>query len=321
MRVISTSFLPDDRRAFACDRAMVDGLRQSLLHVAEAVERDAPAMGGHVSGLADVPGVVSPRPETFGAYYDLVDAIMAGDEFATRDAADTLRDAAPRDVPRLLVAGQPGAERLVSWLAADKASGLDLAPVPDLDARAFAALLEDGRSLMARELPMLAAEIDIIVNSVLLGHSKPGSQIEFDGASHYKLWGLLILNPRHHPTPLAVVEVLAHEAAHSLLFGLTVDEPLVLNPDSETYASPLRRDPRPMDGIFHATFVSARMAWAMEQLAASPRLSMADRALAAQAAATDRQNFAAGDAVVRAHGRLTQTGMSVLDAARAWIAA
>lgn len=61
-------------------------------------------------------------------------------------------------------------------------------------------------------------------------------------------------------------EVLAHEAGHSLLFGLTVDEPLVLNLDDVLYPSPLREDPRPMDDIYHAAFVSAHMALAMETL-------------------------------------------------------
>ena len=34
-----------------------------------------------------------------------------------------------------------------------------------------------------------------------------------------------------------------------------IDELFVLNPDWERFPSPLREDPRPMDGIYHATFV------------------------------------------------------------------
>jgi HEXXH motif-containing protein len=43
------------------------------------------------------------------------------------------------------------------------------------------------------------------------------------------------------------------------LFGYALDERLVRNPDSQRFASPLRSDPRPMDGVFHATFVCARL--------------------------------------------------------------
>lgn len=194
------------------------------------------------------------------------------------------------------------------------------APVDPARAAAFRPLLTDGLALLEAGFPDLAGEIRAIVCEILLAEAPPGAAMEFDGASHYQFWGLLLLNPKHHRTPLAVAEVLAHEAGHSLLFGLTVDEPLVLNSDDELYPSPLRMDPRPMDGIYHATFVSARMALAMETLAASGVLSGADRAAALDAARSDRANFAAGDGVVRAHGRLSATGTAILDGARAWIA-
>jgi hypothetical protein len=48
------------------------------------------------------------------------------------------------------------------------------------------------------------------------------------------------LNPSYHHTPLDIAEVLAHEAGHGLLSGLTIDEPLVLNDDDELFVSPLR---------------------------------------------------------------------------------
>lgn len=69
--------------------------------------------------------------------------------------------------------------------------------------------------------------------------------------------------------------MLAHEAGHCLLFGLTIDEPLVLNDDNEMFLSPLRPDPWPMDGICHATLQSVRMAWAMEALGDSGLLTNA----------------------------------------------
>ena len=39
-----------------------------------------------------------------------------------------------------------------------------------------------------------------------------------------------------------------------------LDEPLVQNAPDESYHSPLRADDRPMDGVFHATLVCARLA-------------------------------------------------------------
>lgn len=317
--MIATAFLPDPLRGVACDRAMCAGLRDSLRYLAKATASGAPAVAAVLAGLDGTPALDAPRPEAFARYYRMTRALLDGQTEAALAEARHLAVLAPRGDDRLLVAGTDAAADLVAMLAEGGDALLDLAPVPPDDAAAFAALLDAGRALTARELPDLHAEIASIVNTVLLGQGQPGAAMEFDGASHYQFWGLLVLNPRHHRTPLAVAEVLAHEAGHALLFGLTVDEPLVLNPDDELFASPLRRDPRPMDGIFHATFVSARMAFAMERLAASPRLSAADRAAAAEAAAQDRRNFAAGDAVVRAHGRLSATGAAVIAAARGWI--
>lgn len=173
---------------------------------------------------------------------------------------------------------------------------------------------------MQRALPELHAEFGAIVHEVLLAQLDPGECLQFDGASHDQFWGLLVLNPMQHHTPLEVVEVLTHESSHSLLFGLTVDEPLVLNSETDLYPSPLRPDPRPMDGTYHATYVSARMCWAMEELAASGLISALDRARAREAARTDRENFCSGLAVVDAHGRLSASGARILDSARAWMA-
>ena len=168
-------------------------------------------------------------------------------------------------------------------------------------------------------LPDLHAEITGIVREIILLREPHGDERQFHGASHYQFWGLLLLNPKHHRTPLDVVEVLAHEASHSLLFGLTIDEPLVLNSDTDLYPSPLRQDNRPMDGIYHATYVSARMCMAMETLAASNKISKEDRTKAQNAAAIDRKNYEAGLGVVLEHGRLSQTGRQILEHAREWM--
>ena len=77
------------------------------------------------------------------------------------------------------------------------------------------------------------------------------------------------LTPPPRGRLLSLLETLAHEAAHSLLFGIQISGPLVLNPDDARFASPLRVDLRPMDGVYHATFVSARMHFAMQELLAS----------------------------------------------------
>jgi hypothetical protein len=75
-----------------------------------------------------------------------------------------------------------------------------------------------------------------------------------------------------------------------------------------------------MDGIYHATFVSARMHWAMSRLGESGLLDDATRDAALAAAAADARNFELGYAVVAEHGRLTATGRALMNGAREYMA-
>lgn len=297
-------------------------LAASLAHIAGACAESAPAIAAALSGpLAILNDGGALPPAAFGLYFDLGAALLGGDVARATAAAESLAQVGPRaDSLRMDHVGgaAPDLEAVLKLRMGEEAGRFAAIP-PDMY-RDFAALVTEGLALLDEGLPALAGEIRAIVHHMLFAQAPAGARFEFDGASHYQFWGLLFLNPRHHRTPLAVAEVLAHEAGHSLLFGLTVDETLVLNPDHERYASPLRADPRPMDGIYHATFVSARMAWAMEGLAATGLLTPQEREDALAAAATDRENFARGDAVVRDHGRLSGTGQAILDNARAWIA-
>jgi HEXXH motif-containing protein len=175
---------------------------------------------------------------------------------------------------------------------------------------------------MARGDPELAGEFRGLVSEILLakGGSADGLS-EFDGGSSFMLWGALFINPSRPKTVVEMVETLAHESAHSLLFGLSIDDPLVENPDGERFKSPLRDDPRPMDGIYHATFVSARMHYAMARLADSGILTADQQAAAREAMESDRRAFRDGLATVEAHGRLTARGMAIMAGARDYMAA
>lgn len=292
-------------------------LAGSLHHIADVAGGEiAAALTGPLHMLE---GGAAMPPVAFGLYYELGEAMIDGDRERALSAARALGQVGPRGVAMSVghVGAADGIERVLRLRMGAEAA--QFAPVTAAMADDFAARVDAGFALLERGLPDLAGEIRAIVHELLFAQAPAGAAIEFDGASHYQFWGLLLLNPRYHPTPLAVAEVLAHEAGHSLLFGMTIDEPLVANPDTDLYPSPLRLDPRPMDGIFHATFVSARMAWAMEELAESGVLSDEERERALAAAAVDRENFAKGMGVVDAHGVLSETGRAVIEAARDWV--
>ncbi len=191
-------------------------------------------------------------------------------------------------------------------------------PSADLAAR-FGQRVMAGYRLLASAAPELAAEFDELVSDVIMVVGDDKAKYQFDGGSSYLLWGGLFLNATSHDTEVAMAEVMAHESAHILLYACAADEALVENPDEELFASPLRRDLRPMDGIYHATFVSARMHWAMAQLIRSGLLDDAALVAAKAARLEDEKNFWAGHEVVNRHGQLTRTGSQVMQAALSYM--
>lgn len=318
-------FYPDPGRALHLDRGMHRELGLSLRHVCEAskaaIQFDQIGMN-RLIGLSSGYEILSPA--VFARYYELVEAITDDRFDDARRLFDELANAKP--VPKTLqvvTLGEPElgdeSERYSRLMNADTSIQLGfLPPAPEV-AAAFRERLARGIRLLDTVLPELAGEIRAIVHQIVIVGSDPTAKFQFDGGSHYQLWGALFLNGNFHPDEIAIAEVLAHESAHSLLFGFCTHEPLVHNADEELFSSPLRVDKRPMDGIYHATFVSARMHWAMSRLAQSDALDTQQKQRARTAAAADAVNFNAGYAVVAEHADLSSLGRSLMASAKAYM--
>lgn len=163
------------------------------------------------------------------------------------------------------------------------------AALMDGDEAAAASLLDE----LSRERAMAASGVDVLQLDQI-----------FPEASRARYQRLMDTDP---DTPFRIIS----------LFGLTIDEPLVLNDDRELFASPLRDDPRPMDGIYHATYVSARMHWAMAELLKCGKLGEEKAAQATDHLDANRRNFWSDYATVMPHARLSETGRLLLASAHA----
>ena len=75
-----------------------------------------------------------------------------------------------------------------------------------------------------------------------------------------------------------------------------------------------------MDGVFHATYVVARMHQTLSRLLGSGVLSSEQTEFALKDLEAHRRNFDAGDEVIREGGRLTPLGAEVIESARAYMA-
>ena len=259
-------------------------------------------------------------PHVFGAYYDLVFAIE-GDDIASarRHAAELFEHSNSNGTTITRIDDRPEREeeRYRRMFLADLHVEL---PDDDLMAdcrRRF----DDAFALLDAGFPEMAAEIRELLREIVVaaGPEDPKA-LTFDGASCYMLWGAILLNARGQKTVLDTAQALAHESGHNLLFGFSASGPLVENADDELFSSPLRKDPRPMDGVFHASYVVARMHQTLSRLLASGVLDAEQTAAAQADLAAHTSNFAIGDAVVREGGRLTEVGRETIEAARQYMA-
>lgn len=321
------SFAPDGTRGLAIDRNVRGMLADSLQHIAEQstgiIQFDSKALAALIDNLRL--GHRYP-PSVFGIYFELALALMQGRNLDAAGLFEDLVGESPIEEPfRLVALGAPEiahhSGRYVALMDTDPTTRLGFYPPGTEMERSFSERFRRGYALLERCMPELAAEFRALVSEVCMVVGDKDAALQFDGGSSYMLWGGLFLNASSHNTDVAMIEVMAHESAHSLLFGYTTDEALVENPDEELYKSPLRMDPRPMDGIYHATYVSARMHWAMSRLIESGVLDDAARKVAESARAADRANFEAGYEVVREYGRLSETGRAVMNEAVAYMKA
>jgi len=323
--MIDVRFPPDGSRAQAMDRRMRRSLADSLDYISSEISGlitfDQAAMAHLVGSLRE--GARYP-PSTFGLYAELVPALESGD---SADAERLLTDlVAERPGPpgwQLLALDDPliaaQAPRYLRLMDSDPDTRFTMLPPSPAAAAAFSQRFQRAYRLLRDAIPDLAMEFDALVSQVVMVVGDRDAAYPFDGGSSYMLWGGLFLNAESHSSDVALVEVMAHESAHILLFGHACDEALANNDDATLYASPLRDDPRPMDGIYHATYVSARMHWAMSRLLDSGLLDAPSRHHAKKARQADLESFMAGYEVVERHGDLTDTGSKVMAEAASYI--
>ena len=255
-------------------------------------------------------------PDVYARYFMIVFALKAG---RVAEACGLLRDLAARSrrAPsfevRPLTRDAMGDDamlyaRLLQGGAADRLfAAPDGASWSDLDTRVPRALtlLDKASSALATEVRGLIVEV---VGAV------PGGPRSFGSASSLTLWGAAVINLHKHRTMLDLIDGLVHEAAHTLLFGYAIEQPLVTNAADEGFSSPLRADPRPMDGVFHATFVCARLHLLYSHLMEADLGALCDERLVAERRTMLKGKFDDGAGTIARHGRLTDLGEEILQA-------
>ncbi len=148
---------------------------------------------------------------------------------------------------------------------------------------------------------------------VLAVPTSPRPVDSFDGGSTFFFWRGAMINAAVRRDPIEAIEVLVHESSHVLLFGLSAEQPLTNNTGLERHVSPVRSDPRPVDGIFHAAFVTTRVHLAMSNLLDSNRLEHQDAKAAIRS--LEHNHIAAREAIalLERQALLTEHGRRIFN--------
>ncbi len=319
-------FEPSAERGAALDRRMRERLADTLDYVFSEVGEALGVSSAEASAATAQIRTAGQSPNRFGAYYEMVLALEEGELDAARALAR-----------ELLAEGEVAAEARGTRIAAiaDRSATETaryrrlLLPDPEMARQPgdsvvaeTKARIEAAFGLLDRGFPEMSAEIRELLRELVIAEGPDGPKAPtFDGASSYMLWGATLLNARGQKTVLDTAQALAHESGHNLLFGLCASGSLVENPDDELFISPLRADPRPMDGVFHATYVIARMHQTVSRLLMAGVVDASARDAAETDLQAHRRNFEIGDQVIREGGRLTPLGANVIESARAYMAA
>ena len=321
------SFAPDPGRGTLIDHRVRHGAAASLSVLRDAIAEQLPEFRDPMQQWIANLGVGPVRPGVFAVYSDLVEAIAAEDEPACLSALEAIGRFSPRTSATLRGAtlvdedlGEGMAERFARHLDDDPSIPVRFVPVSEEELVIAKQRLAQAAALLDHAAPALAGEIRRLIRDVVfLASEAAPDEFTFHGASTFYLWGALFLNAKVHPDRVSMAEAITHEAAHSLLLGSTFGAPLVENDDSERFASPLREDLRPMDGIVHATYVLARMHYCIERLLASDALSPEERVALETTKLRRRAEYKAGLEVVAAHARFTPTGRALFDGAQRYM--
>lgn len=312
-------FLPDSRRAVALYCEMKTRLIDSLSYLHQQLSDTTSQPPPIDSWLATLNKTTFIKPGIFGYYYDLASALLQDDiELAKQLFTKLSSFEAAASGLSVITLSETDLDResinlYIRNVEIEPDVPLHLTAPSASSAERVSTHIHQALEIIDQVLPELGEEIRALTTEIVMASSaKNSAGITFHGASSVYLWGTLFINADYHKTLVQVLDTLIHESAHCLLFGLSVEGPLVENPEQERHSSPLREDLRPIDGIYHATFVLSRMHYGMQNILDSGLLDEESNNAVERLIGHHASCFRDGLNTIESVGRLTQLGSTIL---------
>jgi hypothetical protein len=281
------AFPPDGSRAAFLYARMIERLAQSVEEIVQGCsshlkfDESVARLSKRIRASSRV------APELYCVYFDLLQAVRHDDLDASarllREMDIRMDAPLPSFYSRWGALPESTARRYLAYVNVDPTTQINFKALSSSDFDDVRRLADDAFGVLERAAPEIGAEIRSLLTEIVFVSGVPNESLRFDGATSFFCWGALFLNADAHRSLVGMIDGLTHESAHTYLFSLSLGDPFVTNPDDELHASPLRPDPRPLDGTFHATYVSARMHYALSHMIESGVLSERDESEARNA--------------------------------------
>ena len=317
------AFPPDGLRAAFLYARMIDNLAQSV----EEIVSGCSSHVGLEEGILRLPKRIrsSSRvaPEVYCIYFDLLKAVRRDDldesvrllrEFDTR-----LDVGLPSFYSRWGALPELTAARYLAYVNIDPTTPVAFKTLSLTRFDEVCRLADNAFAVFGRAVPEIAAEIRSLLTEIVFISPELNKASKFGGATSFFCFGAMFLNADEHRALVSMIDGLTHESAHAYLFSLSLGDPFVANKDDEFYHSPLRSDPRPLDGTFHATYVSARLHYAHQRLIESRVLSDKEQHEVQSGLSASSGAFWSGLKTLNEHASLTSLGGRVMRAAHEYM--
>ena len=294
-------------------------LSASFVEVADFLDSSELDGGPSLRHLASLcpPGRLPPA--AFGWFMELVEALESQPRERVQAVLDSLQTLQPHHGDfALLSLDDPSLQRCRQsyqrLMDTDPNASFAITGATTEQLRRFQSELQPCLALMRAATPDYHRQLLALTTQlVAVRPCGDNNTSQFDGGSTLMLWGALFVNVEQSKSRVDWLQTLVHESSHLMLFGRCSEQPPVLNDSSQGYRSPLRRELRPMNGIYHALYVTVQMQRACRQLLAGQWLSEAERDSVSQSAAGHAEVIADCLTTVEQQAQLSAIGREILD--------
>jgi len=177
-------------------------------------------------------------------------------------------------------------------------------------------VLDDGASRLEAVYPELINEVRTLVESVMFFESAGATAERALSFTSNRKQSLILLNGSYDQRWIFLLDKYVHEAAHTYLFSINLQEELVSNSGEAVFSSPLRHDKRSLIAIYHATFVIERLILCFSRMLALSALSDDDREQIQTLVTFYQSRIDNGYSVLMEHAKMTPLGLRLIQDGR-----